>query len=404
MSDFFHSRGTLSVVIGRGWLSSFEAGSLKAGDVVRTGQLAGHPAMLRYSGCEMGTCEVVIIGDLFGVRVSGTEPLGETVPVPGTRDDLAELLPTDVVLGSIRVSPSELRGVGRNTIVSLGKPFGESADAELWAAGMPLARGTVVVIEEEMGLRVTEALARPYAEAEVRASGFVLDPHSRRRVKDYDFRRPDKFSKIAIDNIHDIHCRFLHALAVRLPALAANLPPGPSQAVTDQCTFEEARQGMAAAGAFALFAVENTGPRRRDRAAEDGSRWAARGVALLEEEGTARPVTDGSRRFIDELANMRDYVNRQPVLVYHRDGTAVAEALGGGEVRETLLACLRGGWKNLVDLNLRPMPAGDPFARDPWIPAQDMVITVSLNDPDGRPALVIVYPYLTLEPLLGVLG
>ena len=141
MSDFFHKKGTLSVVIGQGWLSSFEAGSLKAGDVVRTGQLAGRPALLRYNGCEMGPCEVVIIGDLFGVRVTGTEPLGEVVPVPGTRDDLAELLPTEVVLGSIEVSPAELRGVGRNTIVSLGKPFSESADAELRAAGMPLARG-----------------------------------------------------------------------------------------------------------------------------------------------------------------------------------------------------------------------------------------------------------------------
>ena len=70
----------------------------------------------------MAPCEVVVIGDLFGVRLTGTEPLGETVAVPGTRDDLAELLPTEVVLGSIEVSPAELRGVGRNTIISLGQP------------------------------------------------------------------------------------------------------------------------------------------------------------------------------------------------------------------------------------------------------------------------------------------
>ena len=69
-----------------------------------------------------------------------------------------------------------------------------------------------------------------------------------------------------------------------------------------------------------------------------------------------------------------------------------------------MLSCLRGGWKNLVDLNLRPVPADDPFARNPWIPPRDMVIQVSFNGTDGRPALVIVYPYLTLEPLLGVLG
>ena len=49
------------------------------------------------------------------------------------------------------------------------------------------------------------------------------------------------------------------------------------------------------------------------------------------------------------------------------------------------IACLRGGWKNLVDLNLRPMPDDDPFAREPWIPANDMVILVSFADPEGKP-------------------
>jgi flagellar motor switch/type III secretory pathway protein FliN len=404
MSDFFHKRGTLTVVIGQGWLSSFEVGSLKVGDVVRTGQIAGRPAMIRYNGCEMGPCEVVIIGDLFGARVTGTEPLCDAVPVPGTRDDLAELLPTEVVLGSIEVSPEELHGVGRNTIVSLGTPFSESADAELRAAGMPLARGKVVVIEEEMGIRIAEVLARPSMEADIRASGFLLDPNTRRRVKDYDFRRPDKFTKIAIDNIHDTHILFLRNLGVRLPDIAASLPSGPAQAATDQCTFEESQHWMAAAGRFTLFAAENLGARRPEHDPTDGSRWAARGKALLEENGTAHPVAPESRRFIDELENVRDYVNRQPVLIYHRAGTAVSEALRRGGTPEALLACLRGGWKNLVDLNLKPVPADDPFAREPWIPAHDMVILVSFDAPDGKPALVIVYPYLTLEPLMGVLG
>ncbi len=404
MSDFFHKKGTLSVVIGQGWLSSFEVGSLKVGDVVRTGQLAGRPAMIRYNGCEMGPCEVVIIGDIFGVRVTGTEPLGDAVPVPGTRDDLAELLPTEVVLGSIEVSPEELHGVGRNTIVSLGKPFDESADAELRAAGMPLARGKVVVIEEEMGIRIAEVLARPSARADIRASGFLLDQPGWRKVKVYDFRKPDKFSKAAIIRVAEVHRLFDRNLRLRLPALGAGLSNEPGPALVDQLTFEESLDELAKAGGFELFAAENLGTRRPDREPAEGSRFAARGRALLEEDGTAHPVTAESRTFIDELASVRDYLNRQPVLIHHRKGTAVSAAMGTPEAREALLSCLRGGWKNLVDLNLRPMPADDPFATKPWIPARDMVIWVSYNGTDGKPALVIVYPYLTIEPLMGILG
>jgi flagellar motor switch/type III secretory pathway protein FliN len=404
MIDFIDTKGTLSVGIGGGWLSLFEAGSLKAGDVVRTGHLAGRPSTLSYNGCEMAPCEVVIIGDMFGVRVTGTEPLGETVPVPGTRDDLAELLPIDVVLGSIRVSPAELRGVGRNTLISLGLPLSVTEDAELRVAGMPLARGKVVVMGEEMGIRVTRVLARSFADTDIRASGFLLEAHTSRLVKDYDFTRPDKFTKIAIDNVHDTHCLFLRNLRVRAPRVAAGLAADPSQPLVDQCTFEESQQWLAEAGRFSLFAAENLGTRRQDREPPAAGRIAAPGRAFLEEEGTAHPVAPDTRKLLDELARVRDYVNRQPVLVYVREGSPAQAGLDLPDAREALLSCLRGGWKNLVDLNLRPVPADDPFAVKPWIPSRDMVIVVSFDGADGKAEMAIVYPYLTLEPFMGVLG
>jgi hypothetical protein len=260
------------------------------------------------------------------------------------------------------------------------------------------------VIKEDMGIRITQVLARPFAETDIRASGFLLDPNTRRKVKDYDFKRPDKFTKIAIDNILDTHCLFLRNLRIRLPAMAAGLSANPYPATVDQCTFEEALQELVKIGRFSLFAAENLGRSRLDSRTAAEGRFAVHGTALLEEEGTAHPVAPNVRKFIDELGNIRDYVNRQPVLIYHRDGTPVQAALGQAEGGEALLSCLRGGWKNLVDLNLRPMPTDDPFAREPWIPAQDMVIIVSFNGADGKPAMVIVYPYLTLEPLMGVLG
>ena len=223
-------------------------------------------------------------------------------------------------------------------------------------------------------------------------------------MKDYDFRRPDKFTKIAIDNVFDTHCLFLRNLRVRLPAVAAGLSADPSPALVDQCTFAEALAGLADIGTFDLFAAENLGMRRPDREPPAGGRFAVRGKALLEQEGTPHPVAPEVRKHIDEWNSIHDYLNRQPVLIYHRESTPVHAALGRDDAREALLSCLRGGWKNLVDLNLRPMPADDPFAEKPWIPPQDMVIVVAFKGADGKPSMVIVYPYLTLEPLLGILG
>ncbi len=53
------------------------------------------------------------------------------------------------------MSLAELSGVGNGTVVGLGRPFSTGEDAEIFAAGIPLARGKVVTLGEEMGIRVT---------------------------------------------------------------------------------------------------------------------------------------------------------------------------------------------------------------------------------------------------------
>ena len=146
MQRFFDTKGTLEVSIGEGYLSSFETGILKPGDVVKTSREAGYPCSVFYNGHVLCQGEIVVPDDVFALRVSSlvrAEPFG---PVPGNTDDVVEILPTRVSLGSIRLSLNELKDVSQGTCISLGKPFSAQADAELSAAGIPLARGKVVCI------------------------------------------------------------------------------------------------------------------------------------------------------------------------------------------------------------------------------------------------------------------
>jgi flagellar motor switch protein FliM len=71
--------------------------------------------------------------------------------------------------------------------------------------------------------------------------------------------------------------------------------------------------------------------------------------------------------------------------------------------REAVLSCLRGGWKNIADLNLRP--ADREVEKKTAIHENEMVITVSIGGwKDGRIELALIYPYLPLEPYIGILG
>jgi flagellar motor switch protein FliN len=87
----------------------------------------------------------------------------EAVPdaAPAAHDgDLARLhnVPVElaVEIGRTRMTIGDTLGLGPGSIITLNRMAGEPVD--LLVNGRPIARGEVVVIDEEFGLRVTEVL------------------------------------------------------------------------------------------------------------------------------------------------------------------------------------------------------------------------------------------------------
>jgi len=67
-------------------------------------------------------------------------------------------VPVEVVLGGASLSLKRLGRLTQGSIVQLESLAGEPV--ELRAAGEPIARGEVVIIDENFGIRVTELLAK----------------------------------------------------------------------------------------------------------------------------------------------------------------------------------------------------------------------------------------------------
>jgi flagellar motor switch protein FliN/FliY len=89
----------------------------------------------------------------------------ETTVAPGPAPDVsaADLerlhdVPVElaVEIGRTRMTIREALALGPGSIVSLNRAAGQPVD--LLVNGKPIARGEVVVIDEEFGLRVTEVL------------------------------------------------------------------------------------------------------------------------------------------------------------------------------------------------------------------------------------------------------
>jgi flagellar motor switch protein FliN/FliY len=90
-------------------------------------------------------------------------------PGPG---DLARVhdVPVEIAveIGRTRMTIAETLSLGPGAIVSLNRLAGEPVD--LLVNGKPIARGEVVVIDEEFGLRVTEVVSQAQRLAEGEAA------------------------------------------------------------------------------------------------------------------------------------------------------------------------------------------------------------------------------------------
>jgi flagellar motor switch protein FliN len=89
---------------------------------------------------------------------------GEHLPVAtGGVGDLRRLsaVPVDlsVEMGRTRMTVGETLELRQGSIITLNRMAGEPVD--LLVNGTPIARGEVVVIDEQFGLRVTEVLGSP---------------------------------------------------------------------------------------------------------------------------------------------------------------------------------------------------------------------------------------------------
>jgi flagellar motor switch protein FliN/FliY len=89
--------------------------------------------------------------------------LQATPGAPAGDADLARLhaVPVElaVEIGRTRMTIGDALGLGPGSIITLNRMAGEPVD--LLVNGRPIARGEVVVIDEEFGLRVTEVVGSP---------------------------------------------------------------------------------------------------------------------------------------------------------------------------------------------------------------------------------------------------
>jgi flagellar motor switch/type III secretory pathway protein FliN len=388
MDDFLSAVGKLTVDVGSGWISRYEAGVLAPGDVVRSETDAGSAHRVGYNGEYLCDGSLVVAGDTFAVRMERLEPEAPPPPFPERGDEATELLPFAIRVGNVEVPLGELSGAGRLSFINLRRREGGSEDAELVVAGLSLAAGKVVVIDEKLGLRVTRRLFRPFEEACLRTTGSLLGPgYSAEPIKDYDFKRPDCFTKRGIDRAREVHLEFLRSLQARIPSASKY-----ALAEIDQLCYREWTQILPGSGRKHALLGSSLGRPRED------SRPGLPARLLVE------PLGSEGRLGEDSAAAIREYAEAQ-LKVAAAESRPVILSLGGSALSlldedpglEILASCLRNGWKRVADLRLSAARGiSEEAPGDEAAYPNEMILYALLESPDGG-KLEIVYPLRSLE-------
>lgn len=198
-----------------------------------------------------------------------------------------------------------------------------------------------------------------------------------RRIKIYDFRRPDKFSKEQIRTVSNMHETFARLTTTSLSAQLRTLVHVHVASV-DQLTYEEFIRSIPTP---TTLAVINMDP--------------LKGNAVLE---IAPEITF---IIIDRLFGGSGDTSGK----VNRDLTDIEQSVMEGIIVR-ILANMREAWTQVIDLRprLQQIETNPQFAQ--IVPPSEMVILVTLEIKIGEEAgmMNICIPYITIEPIVSKLS
>ena len=198
-----------------------------------------------------------------------------------------------------------------------------------------------------------------------------------RRIKIYDFRRPDKFSKEQIRTVSNMHETFARLTTTSLSAQLRTLVHVHVASV-DQLTYEEFIRSIPTP---TTLAVINMDP--------------LKGNAVLE---IAPEITF---IIIDRLFGGSGDTGGK----VNRDLTDIEQSVMEGIIVR-ILANMREAWTQVIDLRprLQQIETNPQFAQ--IVPPSEMVILVTLEIKIGEEAgmMNICIPYITIEPIVSKLS
>lgn len=396
MDTFMNKKGKLTVSLGSGYISQYELGNLKIGMVVKVDKNSGKPFNTYFNHHFICQGEIVLLTHHLGFRVTGFNHTETPSMLPGVVDDIVEILPTAIILDEIDVSIDELNHVTIGTIIGLEKEYG--AEVELRVAGIPVALGNLVIIEEKIGIQIKKlSFHNIPTTRQIRSSGYVIDQDST-PIEGYNFKRPPCFSHASIIKIQRIHELFLKNLALGLPETSSL-----SEIKVERWAFGELLEGIKKDYHFMILKNDlrpDSGACNREvLSLNQGAKFKY----FIKQEDSKNPTQALElEKIIQSIDSSRNAKEKQFLVAYPSDGI-LKKLTTEKTITELLVNPLRNGWKNFVSLNFQYIKSADDANEVKIVHEMELIIAVKISSEQKTNELIIIYPYISMKPILPIL-
>ena len=400
MKDLFKNQGTVSLNLGYGYLSLYELNNLKEGDVIQTANLAGNPMDVTYDNQFICKAEVVVMSDSFGFRVSGFKKEDLTPEQPGIVDNAVEVIPFTIKLDQIKLDLKELKGISVGSLVGLEKEYGLPATVELYAFNTHVASGEFVVIDENYGIKLTNVSEHSSIDTPIRSSGYKLDTSiNEYSIKGYDFKRPDKFSRVQIMNFKAVQQIFLSNLVL-------NIPKAKGYEVTDvdQLAFNEIYKVLEKDHSFIV--MDTTDHPNVDRCQLAPSMVDNMNIPVIQIKDSKYPNRPKEiKSWFESWKKKTKQPFEKSIILAYNNKSIFSEVTNEKSIAELIANPVNNAWKNIGGISFKYSRKETSLNKAKIVPDNDMILMAIIckkDDPDSK--CYFIYPYITIESVIPLLN
>jgi flagellar motor switch/type III secretory pathway protein FliN len=372
----------LKIVIGSNFFSLSELGNLEKGDVVITSHLTGNPAILLWNNNIAAYGEIVIIDKYLGFRMTSFEVKIESISPVILKEKLIDIIKADVILSVKQISFDELLEIKENSVIHFGDNIDE-LKSSLAIGEDIIANGKICVIGENFGMEIIETKFPEdmnINEYPYKSTGNVIKKdRNDHRTKLYDFRRPDRFSMLQLDNLMKIHERLIDNIIFNSNLLKNDLKARIK--TVDQLAFYELYDSMK------KFKI--------DKLKFNDGLYKAPFGNLIELKSAENKLSDEVRKWVNRLTeDIKDY-SFYLLLLYSKENPFTEKNI--------FEVSFKKAWEIVTHAEPEFSNKNLDFENaSKIIPQNDMIciVEIEFEYESKKGSVTIVYPYITIEHVL----